>query len=49
MEEILVSFGNFGFPMVVSVYLLVRVEQKIDSLSLSIKSLAGAIEMRDHD
>ncbi len=49
MEEILVSFGNFGFPMVVSVYLLVRVEQKIDSLSLSINSLAGAIETKIHD
>jgi len=46
MEEILISFGNYGFPMVVSAYLLVRVEQKIDALSVSIKSLAGAIEPR---
>jgi hypothetical protein len=47
MEEILISFGNYGFPMVVSAYLLVRVEQKIDALSVSIKSLAGAIEPRN--
>lgn len=47
MEEILISFGNYGFPMVVSAYLLVRVEQKIDALSGSIKSLAVAIEPRN--
>ncbi len=47
MEEILISFGNYGFPMVVSAYLLVRVEQKIDALSVSIKSLAGAIKPRN--
>lgn len=47
MEEFLISFGNYGFPMVVSVYLLVRVEQKIDALSLSINSLTGAIERQE--
>ena len=40
----MVSFSNYGFPMVVSAYLLVRVEQKLDALTISIKSLAGVID-----
>ncbi len=46
MEEILISIGNYGFPMVVSAYLLVRVEQKLNALTISIRSLAGVIEGR---
>lgn len=45
MEELLISFSNYGFPMVVSAYLLVRVEQKLDALTISIKSLTGVIEV----
>lgn len=46
MEELLISFSNYGFPMAVSAYLLVRVEHKLDALTLSIRTLAGAIDMR---
>lgn len=36
MTEIFAAVGNFGFPIVVSVYLLVRFENKIDKLTASI-------------
>lgn len=44
MEELLVQLGNYGFPMVISVYLLVRFEGKIASLTESIYQLAKVIE-----
>lgn len=44
MEEMLRQVANFGFPMVLSVYLLVRLEAKIDSLSVSIYKLTDAVE-----
>jgi hypothetical protein len=43
MEEILTLVGNFGFPIVVSAYLLVRIEGKLNELSKSITELAKAI------
>ncbi|KKM09883.1 hypothetical protein SY88_17040 [Clostridiales bacterium PH28_bin88] len=43
MEEILANLGNYGFPMVVAAYLLVRVEKKLDTLTLAIKDLQQAI------
>lgn len=45
MEELLKQVGNFGFPIVVSVYLLVRVEGKLEKLSESINELSKAILM----
>jgi len=43
MEEMLKLVGNFGFPIVVSAYLLVRIERKLDELSASITELAKAV------
>jgi hypothetical protein len=43
MEELLTMIGNFGFPIVVSAYLLVRIEGKLNQLSESITGLAKAI------
>ncbi|HBP66457.1 MAG TPA: YvrJ family protein [Desulfosporosinus sp.] len=43
MEEMLKLIGNFGFPIVVSTYLLVRIEGKLNELSLSITDLAKAV------
>jgi hypothetical protein len=37
------SIANLGFPIVISVYLLVRIEGKLDELSKSITDLAHAI------
>lgn len=43
MEEVLTMVGNFGFPIVVSAYLLVRIEGKLNQLTESITSLSKAI------
>ncbi|NMA01213.1 MAG: YvrJ family protein [Clostridia bacterium] len=44
MDSLLQQIGNFGFPMVVSIYLLVRVEGKLEHLSISINELSKVIE-----
>lgn len=51
MSEIFTALGNFGFPIVVSIYLLVRFEKKLDDLTdviiennTSTKELIKAIE-----
>ncbi|WP_053954674.1 YvrJ family protein [Inediibacterium massiliense] len=44
MEELMSIIANVGFPIGVSVYLLVRIEGKIDDLSKSIKELDHTIE-----
>jgi len=43
MNELLTSVGNLGFPIVISVYLLVRVEGKIEKLAESINDLTQAL------
>lgn len=43
MEEILKAISNYGFPVVIATYLLIRIEGKIDTLSESIRSLTQAI------
>ena len=43
MEEMLKLVGNFGFPIVVSAYLVVRIEGKLNELSSSITELAKAV------
>ncbi|MBS3977557.1 MAG: YvrJ family protein [Syntrophomonadaceae bacterium] len=43
MEEMLIQIGNYGFPMVVAAYLLVRVEKKLEMLTLVIRDLKQAI------
>jgi hypothetical protein len=45
MEELLQQIGNFGFPIVLSIYLLVRVEGKLEKLTESINELSKAIAM----
>lgn len=39
MDEILKSIANFGFPIVVSAYLLIRMELKLDILLVAINRL----------
>jgi len=43
MEQWLNSIANLGFPIVVSIYLLVRIEAKLESLTSSINELAKAL------
>lgn len=45
MEEILTQISNFGFPIVVCAYLLVRIEKKLAELSYNINELARAIDV----
>lgn len=44
MEEILKYAANFGFPMVISVMLILRIETKLESLGISINELSRVIE-----
>lgn len=39
MEEWITSVSNYGFPIVVSIYLLIRLETKLDYLTESIYEL----------
>ena len=43
MEELVPLIANVGFPIAVSVYLLVRIEGKLESLTISIRELSAAI------
>lgn len=46
MNEIFAGIANLGFPIVVSIYLLVRIEMKLDNLASSITELAKAIAQK---
>ncbi|WP_347707907.1 YvrJ family protein [Clostridium sp. 'deep sea'] len=37
------SIGNFGFPIVITIYLLVRIEGKLEQLRLSLLELTESI------
>ena len=43
MDELLKAIANYGFPIVVSSYLLIRMEFKIDQLATTIRDLAKSI------
>lgn len=43
MEEIYSGIANLGFPIVISIYLLVRIEGKLNQLTESINQLSKAI------
>ena len=43
VTEMLTAAANYGFPMIVSCYLLVRMENKIDQLSTNIDALTRVI------
>ncbi|MDS1029671.1 YvrJ family protein [Bacillota bacterium LX-D] len=45
MDTLLAQFANYGFPMVVAAYLLVRVEKKLDDLTTAITELQQAIKV----
>lgn len=42
--DLLTTIGNLGFPIGVSVYLLVRFEGKLEALTLSINELSSTIK-----
>lgn len=43
MEELYSNVANLGFPITVSIYLLVRIEGKLNTLTQSINDLSKAI------
>lgn len=44
MEDLLSQIGNIGFPIVVSMYLLMRLEGKMEQLTVSISKLTDVLE-----
>ena len=42
-KEIFSAVGNFGLPMVLSWYLLLRMEQRLDKLTSCLSELSRAI------
>ena len=43
MQELISAVGNVGFPMVVTAFLLVRIEGKLGELNRSIQILTQTI------
>ncbi len=43
MEEMYTHIANLGFPIVISLYLLVRIEGKLNQLTESINELSKVI------
>uniref|UniRef100_UPI0009E85CE2 YvrJ family protein n=1 Tax=Peribacillus muralis TaxID=264697 RepID=UPI0009E85CE2 len=46
LNQFATLIGNFGFPLVLAAYLLLRMEKKIESLTSAITSLKNSIENR---
>ncbi len=44
MNDIYSQIANLGFPIAVSIYLLVRIENKLGNLTESINELSKTIE-----
>ena len=42
-QELFTAIGNFGFPIVLSWYLLLRMEQRLDRLTQCLNELSKAI------
>lgn len=47
MESLFTNVANLGFPIVISIYLLVRIEGKLDNLTESINNLSKVIITSD--
>lgn len=46
IDKLLAAAADYGFPMLVSSYLLVRMESKIEKLSANIDSLTRVLQER---
>lgn len=46
MDYVLQSFANYGFPMVVAAFLLLRMEKQLASLNDSIKDLVQILQIK---
>ncbi len=45
MEMMVNLLGNVGFPIAVALYLLVRIEGKLEALTLSIRDLSQVMNL----
>ncbi len=45
MNDIFGQVANLGFPIVISIYLLIRLEGKVESLTIGINELAKSIDL----
>jgi hypothetical protein len=43
VDQLLNYTANYGFPMIVSIFLLVRIEGKLEQLTVSINELSKVI------
>ncbi len=43
MDIIIESIANVGFPIAITIYLLVRIESKLEKLSTSIEKLSNVL------
>ena len=43
MEQMVSLIANLGFPIAISIYLLVRIEGKLEDLTVSLKELSQVI------
>ncbi|MGE5380031.1 MAG: YvrJ family protein [Methylocystaceae bacterium] len=48
-ETLLTYAGNFGFPALLAVYLLVRFEAKLDNLTRAIERLREALKIEPEE
>lgn len=46
MEDFLKAVANVGFPIAAAVYLLIRIEDKINNLSASITQLSTILSIK---
>ena len=46
MEELVTQIANVGFPIVLSMYLLIRIEGKMSELTRSIDQLSEVIQKK---
>lgn len=44
--DVVTLVGNLGFPIAITLYVLVRLESKMEKLNESINKLANVIEIR---
>nr|WP_307991499.1 YvrJ family protein [uncultured Niameybacter sp.] len=49
MEELLSQIGNFGFPIILSMYLLIRIEGKIETLATTITHLSKVLAQHNQE
>lgn len=45
MEELIAHIANIGFPIAISCFLLVKLDKKMEALTVSIQNLTSMLEI----